>query len=453
MLYPLLYEDAMARHILFGIVALTLCWHAAVFSEESATLQSKPCQDVGLSEAAVDARITALKLKANELQTEYRGLIVDSEEKKDVERQATDVQEELLDLVFKRECFRRDLAVQVLRGPSGNLPAWMEVITYFATNRVATGDNAPETFFGFERRADPQDLLQYGKTVISIPTNRTPGDLNLPSLWKFEISPDPNKHFIFKRVIPLNSKLAQTELASAMAQNAKNSLLVFVHGYNVSFADAALRTAQMAHDLSFPGTAVFFSWPSAGETKKYLRDEETVRLSEKAFDRFLEDLGSLGASEIFVIAHSMGNRLVTEVLRDRVSRGKPIGSIRELLLAAPDINSDIFKENIVPALNTLSRLHRTIYASNSDVALRASAFVHDYRRVGETVGGVQIYSGFETIDASKTAPFLRAFGHSYVVDSIKVLGDMSEMFSFHFNADERHLDRGGTPPSVWWLLE
>src|SRR5689334_22014605 len=42
----------------------------------------------------------------------------------------------------------------------------------------------------------------------------------------------------------------------------------------------------------------------------------------------------------------------------------------------------------------------TIYASSSDLALRASKVVHWFRRVGETVGGVFVYPGVDTIDAS-----------------------------------------------------
>jgi esterase/lipase superfamily enzyme len=37
--------------------------------------------------------------------------------------------------------------------------------------------------------------------------------------------------------------------------------VVFVHGYNVTFADAALRAAQIGFDLSIKGAMAFFSWP------------------------------------------------------------------------------------------------------------------------------------------------------------------------------------------------
>ena len=40
--------------------------------------------------------------------------------------------------------------------------------------------------------------------------------------------------------------------------------LVFLHGFNVTFADAAIRAAQIGFDLKVPGATAFFSWPSRG---------------------------------------------------------------------------------------------------------------------------------------------------------------------------------------------
>lgn len=122
------------------------------------------------------------------------------------------------------------------------------------------------------------------------------------------------------------------------------------------------------------------------------------------------------------------------------------------MLAAPDINAEIFREKILPGLAALD-VHRTIYASSSDVALRASKIVHDYRRVGETDGGVLTFSGFETIDATAAAPIVRSFGHSYVVDSTKVLGDIADTLYLNFNADQRSLPQDGTPLENWWVLK
>src|SRR5262245_66140955 len=80
----------------------------------------------------------------------------------------------------------------------------------------------------------------------------------------------------------------------------------------------------------------------------------------------LDDVAALGPTEIYLIAHSMGNRIVTSVLKDRARQNQPIPKISELLLAAPDVNEQLFREQIVPALASAQLVHRTIYASSND---------------------------------------------------------------------------------------
>lgn len=48
-----------------------------------------------------------------------------------------------------------------------------------------------------------------------------------------------------------------THLASVEAD--ERCAVIFVHGYNVSFQDAALRAAQIGFDLSIKGAMAFFS--------------------------------------------------------------------------------------------------------------------------------------------------------------------------------------------------
>lgn len=439
----------MSRSVSIWLAALISCSTTLASAQETSSGTPLPCADVKIASVRdFDENVVKLDAENRNLKSRIEKA-TDAGEKKELQRQLDTIQAQLLDLTFQRECVRTDYKIEVLRAPGEPPPAWVETTTFFATNRAATGNAAPEKYFGSDRRAD----LQYGKAVISIPTARSPGDLNLPSLWRFELTPDPSKHFVFKSLTPLDANDARAQLAAAIKASPKQSLLVFVHGYNVSFFDAAMRTSQLAHDLSFQGEAIFFSWPSAAITAKYAHDEEAVQLSEPAFDRFLDDLGQTGANDIILVAHSMGNRLVTKVLSDRASRGKPTPNLRELLLAAPDINAEIFKEQILPGLAKLQGTHRSIYASSSDLALRASKIVHDYRRVGETIGGVLTFADFETIDASSAAPTLRSFGHSYVVDSAKVLGDIAETIDLRFGAEQRNLTRQGAPPSAWWVLK
>lgn len=76
-------------------------------------------------------------------------------------------------------------------------------------------------------------------------------------------------------------------LRNAFKQSEKKEALVFIHGYNVTFAEAARRTGQIAWDIPFEGIAGFFSWPSSGTVLSYMVDIEKADGSVNAFKRFL----------------------------------------------------------------------------------------------------------------------------------------------------------------------
>ena len=358
---------------------------------------------------------------------------------------------ELADLVFRQDCLRPDLQPDPARGPAVQ-PKWVTLTTYYATNRrPGPMEGAVATYTG-ER---DEGGIRYGRVTVSIPTQRQPGDLNLPTnLWLFELPADPSRHLILKSVAPLSPEAALSEMRTRVGQLSKKSVLIFVHGYNVPFRDAALRTAQLAHDLDFPGLPIFFSWPSAGTTGGYPHDEEAAQLSLNAFNLLLDRVASFNASDVFIIAHSMGNRVVTQAIAQRLAQGRGVPpNLKGLLLAAPDVNASIFREQIAPGIGALAGTSKTIYASNNDAALRASSYLHDFPRVGLTRPTVQLFNGWETVDASEAAPVRRAWGHSYVMDSPRVIRDMQALIFLHLGAKQRGLPMTGTPPSSYWTLQ
>jgi esterase/lipase superfamily enzyme len=323
----------------------------------------------------------------------------------------------------------------------------VEVTTYFATNRGRTGESEPDKAYDATVAK-----LSYGRAVVSIPSIHKAGSLELPSIWKLELRADASRHFILKEALALDADDARAEMTRRLKEEKARSLLVFVHGYNMSFAETAMRTAQLAYDLSFPGVPFFFSWPSAGHYTGYLRDAETAQLSEDAFDQVLDDLSRLPVTNVYVIAHSMGSRVVSQVLKTRVDKGKRTTKISELLLAAPDINAELFRTVIAPRLKALQGTQTTVYASSFDLALRASKAVHGYRRVGETAGGVLVFPGLDTIDASRATLAVRAFGHSYLTDSAAVLNDIKAIVRQHLSAKQRGLAQLGASPDIYWSL-
>jgi esterase/lipase superfamily enzyme len=358
-------------------------------------------------------------------------------------------QEQLLDIMFQMDCQRSPAPVARGVRIAPPPPTMIEVTTYYATNRNRTSSTEPGQLFG----SSFQGNYEYGRAVVTIPRTHVPGNLEMARLWKLELDPDPNKHFVLKAVVPLEADSARNEMAQALAGASSRSLLVFVHGYDTSFADAALRTAQLAHDLEFPGLAFFYSWPSAGSVLRYWQDEEASQLSEGTFEQLLGDLSRLPATTIYIVAHSMGSRIVANALRSRVERKEATKHIREVLLAAPDINAELFRTVIAPKLATMQATRTTIYASSSDLALRASKVVHGFRRVGETLGGVFVYPGFDTIDASGAATMIREYGHSYLMDSASVLRDVRAIIQQKLAAQQRGLPQMGTAPDQYWQLQ
>ena len=112
---------------------------------------------------------------------------------------------------------------------------------------------------------------------MSIPELHEVGAIERPwSIGSFRLPEDPRRHIVLCSIDATGrydffGKLKRA-VASAEAAETAREAFVFVHGYNVSFEDAAYRTAQMAFDLEFNGPAIMFSWPSQARTEAYLAD-------------------------------------------------------------------------------------------------------------------------------------------------------------------------------------
>ena len=363
-------------------------------------------------------------------------------------------QEELLRVMFQIECARaqeelRSADAVAKRAPTAKRGDVIEVTVYYATNRNRIDSTEPVKAYGTKL----EQALHYGRAVVTIPLTHTAGNLELPKLWKLQREPDPSKHFVLQSVTPLDTDAVRREMAERFTASGARSILLFVHGYNLGFPEAAMRTAQLAHDLKFAGLPFFFSWPSAHRVLSYWQDEEAAQLSEPMFEKLLDDLSQVPGTDLYIVAHSMGNRIVGNVLKARVDAGKDTGKVREFLLAAPDINAALFRTVLAPKLAAMQGTRTTIYASSSDLALRASKVVHGFRRLGETQGGVFTYQGIETIDASTATQANRAYGHFYLMDNTLVLKDVRTIIELKHSAKQRGLNEVGQTPNIFWRLK
>ena len=364
-----------------------------------------------------------------------------------LKREIEDLEGDLVDVIYLLDCHRADWEPKMRTRSLAAKPVdFIEITTYYATNRKATGNASPVGFYG----TDDAEKLQYGRIAITIPATHEVGNIELPSLWKLEGNADPSKHFVIKALTPLENAKALDELREASGKDEQHSLLLFIHGFNTTFAEAALRTAQLAHDLEFPGVPMFMSWPAS---RLYTHDTESVELAKGPLNAMLDDISRLPFDHVYILAHSMGTRLASKVLAARKQSGADLSKIRDVLLAAPDINTQIFQTEIVPVLGNLKSMRKTIYASSDDLALKASAAVNGFPRVGQTTEGINIFPGFDTIDCSKIAPIRRSWGHSYLFDSSSVIADLEDSLIGGKEAARRRLKRAGIAPALYWTME
>src|SRR5512140_2223243 len=66
------------------------------------------------------------------------------------------------------------------------------------------------------------------------------------------------------------------DIREQINKSPRRELLVFVHGYNFTFDEAALWAAQLRRYLSYTGPIVAYSWPSRGELTSYREDDAEV---------------------------------------------------------------------------------------------------------------------------------------------------------------------------------
>ncbi len=434
-----------------GLAGISECARLVKAEESQETLKKRKA-----------ALLIDLKRKGKELGAIAKAAADAPERRAKLKREIDAIGGEVAELIFKADCFRKRRPVIAYRRAPATRSAdaadksneavarkkLVEIPVYYATNRNRTGKTGAASFYGTKHASD----LEYGRLTVSVPPSHVLGELELPSLWKLEFSNDPAKHFAITDMKAFSASEAAEALRTAISSAKSNSLFVFVHGYNTTFTDAALRTAQLANDLKFPGTAMFYSWPSAGSARAYARDRETAELARLVLDKLLDDVAKLPVGEVYILAHSMGNIVVTDALMKRVAAGKNMSRIREIVLAAPDLNAETFRSEIAPALAKMSKTRKTIYASSNDAALKASAHINGYSRVGDTSSGVVIYPGFDTIDASSTSSIRREWGHSYVFDSTPVIADVLDVVLGHKPIQDRGLQQTGASPDIYWRL-
>jgi esterase/lipase superfamily enzyme len=238
---------------------------------------------------------------------------------------------------------------------------------FVATTRRTSEDEGLR--FGGERTLVPR----FASMTVAIPPNRKEGEI----VWPRGGRPDAATSFAATRFETIPSENARGALAKSMQRSGSRHVLVFVHGYNTRFDEAAFRFAQIVADSGAPVTPVLFSWPSWGTLTAYPYDRESAAISRDGLESVLLALARDPAvSQVSVLAHSMGGWLTLEALRQIVIREREVpAKITNVMLAAPDVDVDVAAAQGRTLLTARRRPQLTLFVSEDDKALNASRFL------------------------------------------------------------------------------
>jgi esterase/lipase superfamily enzyme len=239
-----------------------------------------------------------------------------------------------------------------------------------ATTRAPV-DQPPGAMFSGERAQG----LRFADISVSIPPDavRKVGEVQ----WPASPPGDPAHDFVTLRAERLDQPAVVAMFHQRIRANRPHHALVFVHGYNTTFDEAVYRFAQVVHDAHTDVVPVLFTWPSRGKALAYLYDRESANYSRDALEAVLQALvKDPQVAEISVLAHSMGNWVAVEALRQMSIRNHGLSpKIGNVMLASPDIDFDVFRREVAEIERGDKPAPITLFVSQDDKALGLSKLI------------------------------------------------------------------------------
>ncbi|MEO0546502.1 MAG: alpha/beta fold hydrolase [Pseudomonadota bacterium] len=265
---------------------------------------------------------------------------------------------------------------------------------FVATSRQRSKDAAE--FYSGER----SQVMQLASVNVTVPPNHKTGQIEQPISGQ----PDPKRHFTIARPLVFDGGTAfRSNLNQALANRAvgDRSVLVFVHGYNTNFSAAVLRLAQFVHDSKFKGVPVLFTWASRGRALDYAYDTNSALQARFYMLELARMLADTEAESFSLVAHSMGNLVTLETMTAlRKANFQPRAPLNSVILASPDVDIDLFREQIRELGPIKDRLF--ILISQDDKALQLSRTIAGgVSRAGDADPELLASMGLKVVDLSK----------------------------------------------------
>jgi esterase/lipase superfamily enzyme len=222
-----------------------------------------------------------------------------------------------------------------------------------APDAATVGDVVP-VFIGTTREYDPatgtfgfvrSETLTYGRFDISVPPNRDAGEIGFPGRRG---PADPATDFLTTaRVVTPSAQDFEADLRAVLQGRPAGAreTVIYVHGFNNTFAEGLYRLAQLSHDLELPGVAVHYSWPSRAAALGYVYDRDSALFARDGLETLIRSVNRAGSERTILVAHSMGTGVLMETLRQLAIAGDraTLDRIAGVILISPDLDVDVFR--------------------------------------------------------------------------------------------------------------
>lgn len=311
-------------------------------------------------------------------------------------------------------------------------------------------------FIGTTRAFDPaigsfgnqrSNSTAFARYDISIPPDRDVGQITWPGRGQ---PPDPRTDFLTTdRQIFDGTGDFRAGLGRALRQSraGDREVVIFVHGFNNTFAEGLYRIAQLEYDLKLPGETVHYSWPSAAQPLGYIRDSDSALFARDGLEKLFNEVIEAGANRIILVGHSMGAKVLVETMRqmsirDGARMRRYIGGV---VLLSPDLDIDVFRSQTA----TIGQLPQPffIFSSQRDKALRLSALLTGQPdRLGNIVNLDEVADlDVQVIDVTN---FSSGTGHFTVGDSPALIQLIGSVGAVQTALDADKAGRPGLLPGI-----
>jgi len=416
----------------------------ALFAELEAALRDKNRDRAFELQRAISQRLAANAAESAAMERRLRALMAQFDARTDTAQITIELEE-----VERPEIVLRHFDFDLERGAAPEEEKGVDYPVWFATNRKPEANGG----FGGERG----NSVTRGRAVVHVPKAHRFGETG-SGFFKRLIRGDDRLRVkdIVAQAMDVFYGDVRKEIEAARKAGDEPEALVFLHGYNVSFEDAAIRAAQIGYDLKVPGPVAFFSWPSRGNLAAYPADEASIEASEQPIADFLVEFAQNCKAgdttpKLHLIAHSMGNRGFLRALQRIAASAGLRGKVHfnQIILAAPDVDRDLFL-----SLAALYRAHAdgvTLYASSRDLAVHLSAKLHDAPRAGYFVP----YTVTPGVDTIAVPDFdVDLLGHSYFAQAEALLHDIFDLLRHgEPPAKRQRIEAAKDGDAVFWRLK